>query len=306
MAKRPEEKVILVDQNTLKSWLRSLDVSETTRLIYRNGLASLERYALRRGLDLRNLRPEDLVAFKEDQLGRLSASTVSTYLIGIRSFYFWAENHGYANSAKRVKGPSCVRDFKKDVLTPTQARSLLEAAKGDSLIQKRNFAMLNLMLRTGLRDIEIARANVGDIGTEAGSVVLHVQGKGRPEKDRFVLLTDKALRPIEAYLANRPEATGESPLFASHSHRGSGRRLTTRTISGIAKSAMRTIGLDSKRHTAHSLRHTAVTFALLGGAKVEEAKEMARHANINTTMIYSHHVDRIQNAAERKIENVLD
>ena len=80
----------------------------------------------------------------------------------------------------------------------------------------------------------------------------------------------------------------------------------TRTVSGIAKSAMRAIGLDDRRHTAHSLRHTAVTYALLGGAKVEEAQEMARHANINTTLIYSHHVDRIQNAAERKIESILD
>lgn len=66
-----------------------------------------------------------------------------------------------------------------------------------------DFAILNLMLRTGLRGIEIVRANCRDIQTKAGVDVLYVQGKGRASKDNFVVLTPKALSPIAAYLEKR-------------------------------------------------------------------------------------------------------
>lgn len=55
-----------------------------------------------------------------------------------------------------------------------------------------------------------------------------------------------------------------------------------------------------------SLRHTSVTYALLGGATVEETQKMARHADISTTMVYAHHVDRIRSNAEAKTSSYLD
>lgn len=306
MATKPEDKIILIKPDVLEDWLRSLDVSEPTRRAYRRGLGSLEEYVLANGLDFDALEAKDLVAFKQEMLQHLSPGTVSTYLIGIRSFYSWAENDSFANIAAKVKGPATPKGFKKDILTSAQVKRMLKAVEGDSILAKRNYAILNLMVRTGLRDVEVVRANIGDIVSESGYPVLYVHGKGRSGKDEFVLLTDKALEPIEEYLKERPDATDGSPLFVSHSKRNSDKRLTTRTVSGIAKDAMRAIGLDDKRHTAHSLRHTAVTFSLMGGAKVEEAKEMARHSSLNTTMGYAHHVNRLRDAAERRIETVLD
>ncbi|MBR3690990.1 MAG: tyrosine-type recombinase/integrase, partial [Eggerthellaceae bacterium] len=85
-----------------------------------------------------------------------------------------------------------------------------------------------------------------------------------------------------------------------------GGRLTTRSVSGIVKQALRNIGLDSERYTAHSLRHTSVTYALMAGATVEEAQKMARHADISTTMLYAHHVDRVRNNAEARVSSFLD
>lgn len=170
----------------------------------------------------------------------------------------------------------------------------------------RDFAILNLMLRTGLRDIEIVRANCKDIQTKAGVDVLYVQGKGRASKDSFVVLTPKALSPITTYLEKRGNVNELDPLFASVSSRNAGERLTVRSIFRIAKSALRAIGIDDERYTAHSLRHTAITFSLLGGATERDAQQMARHANITTTMLYSHDIDRIKRAAEREIGNVLD
>ena len=69
---------------------------------------------------------------------------------------------------------------------------------------------------------------------------------------------------------------------------------------------MRKIGLNSDRLTAHSLRHTAITLALKGGATIQEAQALGRHANINTTLIYAHNIDRLTQAPERKIDVVLN
>ena len=63
--------------------------------------------------------------------------------------------------------------------------------------------------------------------------------------------------------------------------------------------------LDSSRLTAHSLRHTAVTLALMGGATIQEARLLARHSSINTTLIYAHNINRVAQAPERKIDALL-
>jgi integrase len=64
--------------------------------------------------------------------------------------------------------------------------------------------------------------------------------------------------------------------------------------------------MDSAKLTAHSLRHTAITLALVGGATVQQAQAMARHANINTTMIYAHNLERMDRAAEDALSGLLD
>jgi len=95
-------------------------------------------------------------------------------------------------------------------------------------------------------------------------------------------------------------------LFPSLSDMNLGQRLTTRSVSRIVKSYLRKIGLNSNRLTAHSLRHTAITLCLQGGATIQEAQALGRHANINTTLIYAHNIDRLTQAPERKIDAVLN
>ncbi|MHB8277486.1 MAG: hypothetical protein ACYDIA_07525 [Candidatus Humimicrobiaceae bacterium] len=57
--------------------------------------------------------------------------------------------------------------------------------------------------------------------------------------------------------------------------------------------------------TAHSLKHTAITLSLMAVASIQEAQALARHKDINTTLIYSHNLNRIANAPEKKIEVLL-
>jgi len=137
--------------------------------------------------------------------------------------------------------------------------------------------------------------------------VLLIQGKGRDEKDNFVILTEKAYRPIADYLAYRGAYNGSDPLFISSSNNSKGQRLTTRTISQKAKEGLRAIGLDEKAYTAHSLRHTTAVNILRAGGSLETAQFTLRHANPATTQIYTATLNeerRLQNSGEALIDSL--
>ncbi|MGN0038805.1 MAG: tyrosine-type recombinase/integrase [Coriobacteriales bacterium] len=287
------------------SWENRLDVVERTKQNYRLGLASFCEFARACGVASPAEVDEDLVlGFKDflQEYGR-SSSCVSLYLAGVRSFL---NSLGGENPAARVRGGKAKRGFKKEALSLDEARRLLTCYPGSNEASVRNRTIISLMLHTGLRDIEVVRANVGDRGTDSGHRVLHIQGKGRDEADAIVKLTPAVNRQIDEYLALRENAALDQPLFTSLSNNNRGGRLTTYTVSSVVKSALRQIGIDDPRYTAHSLRHTAITLALIGGATDAEAKEMARHADISTTMIYSHHINRLEQAAEDRVSQLLD
>jgi integrase/recombinase XerC len=89
------------------------------------------------------------------------------------------------------------------------------------------------------------------------------------------------------------------------SNNSQGKRLSTRSISGIVKQRLKNAGFDSDRLTAHSLRHTAVTLSLIGGNTLQEVQQFARHENISTTQIYAHNLDRAKNRCEETISSSI-
>jgi integrase/recombinase XerD len=294
------------DLNSLiKTFLSSQDVKQTSKQTYEKGLKRFMAWITEQGIT----RPtrENILAFKSYLEGQgLSSSTLSTYLVAVRKFFEWAEGKQYyLNVAKGIKGAKKTRGFRKDPLTVDQVKNLLKNMDRSTLQGKRDYSLLNLLIRTGLRTIEAIRAEVEDIRQEGGEAVLWIQGKGRDTKDDFVLLTHETLGPIYEYLQARGRAEDKDPLFTSLSHRNRNQKLTTRTIREIVKRNLREIGLDSERLTAHSLRHTAITLSLMGGATIQEAQALGRHSDINTTLIYAHNINRISHSPERKIDAIL-
>lgn len=81
--------------------------------------------------------------------------------------------------------------------------------------------------------------------------------------------------------------------------------MTTRAISGAVNERLKRAGLYSATITAHSLRHTAATIALRNGAELMEVKQLLRHANVNTTLIYVHELEREKNRSEEIIAEAI-
>ena len=174
----------------------------------------------------------------------------------------------------------------------------------DTLSGLRDYALLSLMLTTGHRTISIIRADVADIGTAGGSAVLYYQGKGRDEKAEYVKLAEPVEAALRAYLKARKARPGD-PLFTRTANRNAGGRMTTRSVSWIAKEAMKAAGFDSDRRAAHSLRHTAATLNLLNGGSLEETQQLLGHHDISTTIIYSHALERAGNESENRIAGAI-
>ena len=292
-------------EELIDRYIYNLDAKPTTAATYKKALKQFIKWLLDN--DIKEIGRADLIEYKRFLTANYTAATTSSYITAIKGLFKWLEAERISpNIAANIKGAKNAKGFKKDTLTPEQAKRILKKIDRGTLDGLRNYALFNLLLRSGLRTIEAQRANINDIRQEAGQALLYIQGKGRDSKDDFIILTAATLEPIREYIAARNEKNSEAALFISHSHRNNGERLTVRSISRIVKNAMREAGIDSERLTAHSLRHSAITFSLLGGATLQEAQSLARHTSILTTTIYAHNINRIAAAPEEKIDRFLD
>jgi integrase/recombinase XerC len=171
---------------------------------------------------------------------------------------------------------------------------------------KRDYAIIVLMLTGGLRTMEVSRANYGDLSKIGDTEVLYVQSKGKVEKTDYVKISYNVSEAIREYISSLPYMpTDTSPLFVSVSNNSKSKRITTRSVSRVIKRALINSGFISNKLTAHSLRHTAVTLALLSGIDLQEVQQFARHLNITTTQIYAHNLERLNNESEFVISQAI-
>ena len=200
----------------------------------------------------------------------------------------------------------------------------------------RNYAMAVLWCAVGLRSIELARAQRRHLAVEQGHHVLKVHGKGEDLAGKPVVVEPWVLTPLLAYLDCHDVAWHQTdgqphpcpirddhPLFCWV--RGPGfyrsrrdnpavtrgcRPLGVRVIQNMMRAALAEAGLltlpagqtgQLRRITPHSLRHSAATIALERGAPLHQVQAMLRHAEIQTTMLYTHNKERITHAAEHRM-----
>ena len=291
----------LISEEAFNRYVQFIDASPKTVATYTRATRQLLKYLGDNGIT--QPRREDILAYRNSLIASgHKPSTVQSYIVAARLFFAWLEQEGiYSNVAEHVKGAKLDKAHKKDYLTSRQVKTLLGKVERDTLQGKRDYAMLVLMITGGLRTIEVSRADIGDIRVLGADTVLYLQGKGHVEKTDFVKLDGHVEEAIRAYLTARGTADQSAPLFTSSSNNSKGQRLSTRAISGIVKERMQAAGYNSDKLTAHSLRHTAVTLSLLAGKPLEEVQQFARHSNMQTTLIYSHALDRAKNGCSAAI-----
>ena len=287
--------------------------SEHTVRSYRSDLAALLAFAQKQGatepaaLDLELLRSW----LWESSNAGLAKSTLARRSAAARSFSAWLARTGVIpmDVAARLRGPKAEQHLPR-VLTRPQVDALLEglaarAATGDTGAI-RDLAVVELLYASALRVSEVTGLDVGDLDR----LTVRVTGKG--SKQRVVPFGVPAKRAIDAWLKVRaalssgPEvgagprnntgaragkasgarAAGESAnsaLFLG----SRGKRLGTRAVYQLVASILVEIP-GSGPSGPHTLRHTAATHLLDGGADLRAVQEMLGHASLGTTQLYTH------------------
>ena len=257
---------------------------------YRRALNEFERYHGARISSAPFLfREKDVTGYKrylmEDR--ELSQVSVSTYLTALRRLceYLVARGDLAENPARTVKGNRRPSQHSRGVLSKGDIEQLFEAVPRATLIGLRDRAIMSLMVYGGLAEIELVRADRGDLDQTLMGTYLRVQGKGRQTKDQSVRLDDSATDPLLAYLRQRGEGAPDSPLFVSHGHRSDGTRLNTRSVRGRVNGYLRAASLKRPGISPHSLTHTAPLIWLNDGMDLDEVRRRLRHGTLETTMI---------------------
>lgn len=293
-----------ISEDLLDSFTRFLDASPQSVRTYSRAVKQFLRYLSFNGIT--QPTREDVIGFRESLKESHKPSTIQNYVIAVRLFFQWTETAGiYPNIAQHVKGAKISRSHKKDYLTSSQLQNVLSQIDRSTEQGRRDYAIAAVMITGGLRDIEISRANVEDLRSLGNDVVLYLQGKGRDERQDFVIVPAEVEKAIRASLADRKDINGKSPLFISLSNNSKGQRISTRSVSGTIKTALKRAGFSSERLTAHSLRHSAITLAVLGGNDIQSVQQFARHADVSTTMIYYHEQNKLANKCSNTIADAI-
>lgn len=264
------------------------DKSNETVGTYRRSLNSFEKWFVQENdfqFSEDDVRDYKMYLMEERELSQVS---VSTYLTALRRFCQYLTDIGELidNPAKGVKGNRRPDTHSRSVLTEHDIQALEETLGSTTQIDKRDTAMVSLMLYAGLSEIEIVRADVEDLEHTLMGPVLRVQGKGRTVKDQEAPLDPSVLTAVEDYLETRDDIHPEDPLFVSHGHRSGGERLKTRSVRSRINGYLKQADIKRKGVTPHSLTHTAALIWLNDGMPIEDVKQRMRHGTLDTTMIY--------------------
>ena len=287
----------------LKEYERQIDASPQTIKTY---MACIKRFvAWLEERQINTVEYDTIVIYKNHLGETMRAKAINTHLSAIKDLFKFIERKGGRNVAKSVKKEKVSNDFVRDSLTTEQVQQILNSIDTDTEQGARAYAMFRLMVQTGLRECEIVRADISDIKTKGNNTVLYIQGKGENSKNNYVVLYPSVINALQNYFVKRGAKAGE-PLFTSTSNHNTNGRVTTRTVQRIVKGLYADNGIVSDNITTHSTRHTAVTLSILNGADITQAQAMARHKNINTTMIYFHNLNRLEDNAESKLEQLFN
>ena len=292
-------------EEEIDSFIQDLDRTAITKSSYKRILMNFSIYLRER--DIQRPKTRNLIEYKESLTKRLAPLSVQKVIVVLHRFFkYLAGREIYPDVSSGLNPMKTTKVMKRDVLSVSDVSSLLAIAKKksyQSLEDYRNYAILCLIATTGLRTIEVERAEVADLSLINKGHILYVRGKGRDDKSEYVKLSDEVYDIIETYLANRRD--DYAPLFITHGHNSYGNPIRTRTIREVIKNFLLEAGLEDRNMSAHSLRHFVCSEILRSGGSLEEAQQVLRHRDISTTQIYNHSLEREENDSELVISSKL-
>ncbi len=259
---------------------------------YKNDLMEFHDYLLESNLPFDPQKIDGLVI--RSYLGFLhkknKKTSIARKLSALRSFFRFMLKTGRLeeNPAEGVLTPKRDKTI-PNYLSVDDMFRLLDVPQKDTILGKRNRAILEALYSTGVRISELGGLNISNVDFHAG--IIRVLGKGN--KERLVPIGEKAIFAIKQYMNERAKKEGklpfEGPLFLNNK----GGRLTTRSMARVLENTLKQSGL-ANRISPHGIRHTFATHMLDAGTDLRALQELLGHATLSTTQQYTHvSIDRL-------------
>ena len=220
--------------------------------------------------------------FVQDRCSTLKVRAAERLVSGVRSFLRFLLLDGVIVVPLADAVPSVARWTQAELprwLTPADVKALLGSCDRDTPVGRRDYAIILLLVRLGLRAGEVAALRLDDINWRAAEIV--VRGKGNTE-ERLPLPADVGAA-LADYLEHGRQQRPEREVFLRRL--APIRGLAPDGIGEVVRAASERAGIGS--FGAHRLRHTAATAMLNAGASLTDVAQVLRHRNVATTAIYA-------------------
>jgi integrase/recombinase XerD len=289
-------------QSPVKDFLSSFMEGNTTRAYTRDlqdffRKTDLTKIPMR---EVMGIKPPDVASFRDELLlQKMKPGTVARKLSAVRAFFDYLLARGAVafNPAhpKLVRAPKRPNLQKTDAISWNEALKILEAPDRSTPIGRRDYLLILLDIRTGLRRSELVSIRVEDI--RPGPPAPHLYLKGKGEKERKVEIRPDLFEALEAYERDLEEKGGY--LFPGNK----GKHLTAGQFWRIVKHYAEAAGLPRRIHP-HSLRAAFITFALEAGVPLPDVQRAGGHTRPETTLGYARDLEQVKSKAPRALDGL--
>lgn len=266
--------------------LRQRGLSSTTLKLYLPYISQFlaERFG-EEALRLETLAAQDVTAFVQRNSQNLGSSSVQHLVTALRTFLRHLRQTGKISIDLAACVPSAANwSFSPlpKFLLPAQVEQILDHCEHGTSKGRRDYAILLLLARLGLRAGEVVALTLDDVDWEAGHLTVRSKG-GRWTR---LPIPDDVGKAISDYLTNgRPSCTDRRVFVRELAPR---RGFSASTcVSALVRSALIRSGIESARKGAHLFRHSLATEMLRKGSSLREIGEVLRHRSSDTTQLYA-------------------
>jgi integrase/recombinase XerD len=260
-------------------------LAPATRVYYRWFVSQFLTERCPADVQLCKLRATDVTAFVQRQAARLHRHRAQLLTTALRAFFRFATQRGEITVDLAAAVPSVANWSMSTVprsLLPGDVERVLAHCNRQTAAGRRDFAMLLLLARLGLRAGEVRALTLEDIDWTNGRLTVH----GKSGVSQLPLPVDVG-SAIAAYVQNgRPRDVSSRCIFLRGRAPIRGFRSSS-SVGTIVKEALARAGVDSLCKGSHLFRHTLATQMLRHGASLDEIGELLRHRSPETTAIYA-------------------
>ena len=296
--------------------LQASDRAPSTVSAYRNDLTLFARWFEQTNgqpITLESVTPTDIRDFRQHGLlvERRKAATVNRRLAAISALFTWAQKSGQISYNPAVDinqvetEPLAPRSL--DRLEQNRLERAIEAENQlafdlpvRSITHKRDGALVQFLLHTGLRLSEALNLRLGDLtlGERSGSVLIR---HAKRTRQRSIPLNDAVRKSLQAWLVVRPQ-NGSDRLWLATEGKGHG-SLSSRTVQRMFKRLAQRANLDPAALTPHVMRHTFARNLIDRGESIQVVARLLGHGSLETTRRYIQPSERdLEKAVQRLVE----